>query len=416
MKIRSITYFLNPQWPLDEEALQHAGDFNQAALSAYETAGYEVQTSRLATVPFTRLLPGLDPKDTIKLTQELGALSRSLGFGFFSLGPATPELSSSYKVIPAMLDADPDVFLSGSMTTHSGEVSLPAVRACAEIIHRVAPLSPDGFSNLRFAALANVPSGAPFFPAAYHNGDKPAFALAIEAADLAVEAFASAVTILEGRQRLVEAINTNAQTLTRLAEELGAQFALPFGGIDFSLAPFPEEARSIGTALERLGTPAAGLAGSLAAATILADTLDRAQFKHAGFSGLFLPVLEDVVLAKRAADGTLHVKDLLMYSAVCGTGLDTIPLPGDTSQEAMAAILLDLAALALRLDKPLTARLMPIPGKKAGDVTGFDFAYFANSRVLAVDATTLAGLLAGDEMIPLQPRNAYLNVSAGSGK
>jgi len=416
MKIRSITYFLNPQWPLDEEALQHAGDFNQAALSAYETAGYEVQTSRLATVPFTRLLPGLDPKDTIKLTQELGALSRSLGFGFFSLGPATPELSSSYKVIPAMLDADPDVFLSGSMTTHSGEVSLPAVRACAEIIHRVAPLSPDGFSNLRFAALANVPSGALFFPAAYHNGDKPAFALAIDAADLAVEAFASAVTILEGRQRLVEAINTNAQTLTRLAEELGAQFALPFGGIDFSLAPFPEEARSIGTALERLGTPAAGLAGSLAAATILADTLDRAQFKHAGFSGLFLPVLEDVVLAKRAADGTLHVKDLLMYSAVCGTGLDTIPLPGDTSQEAMAAILLDLAALALRLDKPLTARLMPIPGKKAGDVTGFDFAYFANSRVLAVDATTLAGLLAGDEMIPLQPRNAYLNVSAGSGK
>jgi uncharacterized protein (UPF0210 family) len=408
MKIRSITYFLNPQWPLDEKALQHAGEFNQAALSTYESAGYEVQTSRLATVSFTRLLPGLDPTDAIKLTQELGALSRSLGFGFFSLGPATPESSSSYKVIPAMLDADPDVFLSGSMTTHSGEVSLPAVRACAEIIHRVAPLSPDGFSNLRFAALANVPSGAPFFPAAYHNGDKPAFALAIEAADLAVEAFASAGTILEGRQRLVEAINTNAQTLTRLAEELGAQFALPFGGIDFSLAPFPEEARSIGTALERLGAPAAGLAGSLAAATILADTLDQAQFKHAGFSGLFLPVLEDVVLAKRAAEGTLHVKDLLMYSAVCGTGLDTIPLPGDTSQEAMAAILLDLAALALRLDKPLTARLMPIPGKEAGDVTGFDFAYFANSRVLAVNATTLAGLLAGDETIPLQPRNAYL--------
>jgi len=408
MKIRSITYFLNPQWPLDEDALQQAGDFNQAALSAYETAGYEVQTSRLATVSFTRLLPGVDPDDAVKLTQELGALSRALGFGFFSLGPATHEISSSYQVIPAMLDADPDVFLSGSMTTRNGEISLPAVRACAEIIHRVAPLSPDGFGNLRFAALANVPSGAPFFPAAYHSGDGPAFALAIEAADLAVEAFATAGTIHEGRQRLVEAINTNAQTLTHLSEELGAQFALPFGGIDFSLAPFPEEARSIGTALERLGAPAAGLAGSLAAATILADTLDQAQFKRTGFSGLFLPVLEDVVLAKRAAEGTLHVKDLLMYSAVCGTGLDTIPLPGDTSQEAMTGILLDLATLALRLDKPLTARLMPIPGKKAGDLTGFDFAYFANSRVLAVNAETLDGLLAGDETIPLQPRNIYM--------
>ena len=30
------------------------------------------------------------------------------------------------------------------------------------------------------------------------------------------------------------------------------------------------------------------------------------------------------------------------------------------------ALLLDVAALALRLNKPLTARLMPIPGKKAG--------------------------------------------------
>ena len=140
----------------------------------------------------------------------------------------------------------------------------------------------------------------------------------------------------------------------------------------------------------------------------LVQSLDQAQFKRTGFSGLFLPVLEDVVLAKRAAEGILHVKDLLMYSAVCGTGLDTIPLPGVTSQEALTGILLDLATLALRLDKPLTARLMPIPGKKAGDLTRFDFAYFANSRVLAVNAETLDGLLAGDETIPLQPRNAYM--------
>lgn len=407
MKIRSITYFLNPQWPLNGKALQYAGDFNQTATRAFEAAGYEVQTSRLATVSFARLLPDLDTHAAVKLAQELGSISHALGFGYLSLGPALPESSPSYQVIPAMLDTDPNVFLSGSMTTTRGEVSLPAVRACAEVIHQVAPLSPDGFSNLRFAALANVPSGAPFFPAAYHNGDRPAYALAIEAADLAVEAFARAKTIQEGRQALVEAINTNAQSLARVAEELSAQFALSFDGIDFSLAPFPEESRSLGTALERLGTPAVGLPGSLAAAAILADTLDQAVFKRAGFNGLFLPLLEDAILAKRATEGTLHVKDLLLYSAVCGTGLDTIPLPGDTSREAITAILLDLAALAQRLDKPLTARLMPIPGKNAGDPTGFDFAYFANSRVLAVNNDHLGGLLAGDEMINLQMRKSY---------
>jgi uncharacterized protein (UPF0210 family) len=95
-----------------------------------------------------------------------------------------------------------------------------------------------------------------------------------------------------------------------------------------------------------------------------------------------LPVLEDLTLASRSRERLFSVNDLLLYSAVCGTGLDTVPLPGDVSEEELAGILLDVASLALRLDKPLTARLMPVPGKNAGDQTEFDFAYFANGCVL----------------------------------
>jgi uncharacterized protein (UPF0210 family) len=180
---------------------------------------------------------------------------------------------------------------------------------------------------------------------------------------------------------------------------------LKFGGIDFSLAPFPSEELSLGTALERLGVPGLGAHGSLAAAAILADTMDQADFPRAGFSGLMLPVLEDATLARRAAEGSLGVMDLLLYSAVCGTGLDTIPLPGDTDTEQLSAVLLDLASLSLRLAKPLTARLMPIPGKKAGDPTGFDFAYFANSRVLPLHAVPLGRFLRGDESFGLKKRS-----------
>jgi hypothetical protein len=117
-----------------------------------------------------------------------------------------------------------------------------------------------------------------------------------------------------------------------------------------------------------------------------------------------LPVLEDAVLAQRLGQGLLSVQDLLLYSAVCGTGLDTIPLPGDVSPEQLSAVLLDLAALALRLDKPLTARLMPIPGKRAGEPTEFDFPYFANSRILGLRAGPPGGLLAGDETLALSRR------------
>jgi uncharacterized protein (UPF0210 family) len=116
------------------------------------------------------------------------------------------------------------------------------------------------------------------------------------------------------------------------------------------------------------------------------------------------PVLEDSVLARRAAEGTLTIKDALLYSAVCGTGLDTIPLPGDTTSEQLVPLLLDLSALALRLDKPLTARLMPIPGKKAGDETNFDFAFFAQSKVMALDSEALNSPFNQKEVLQLRKR------------
>ena len=404
MKIRSITYFFDPGWPLQEAVLQQAGSFIPAARAAFQAAGYEVQTVRLACPPFPRLLPGGSATELVRLAQALETAAQKAGFDYVSLGPALPETPQAYAWIPAALAATQNAFFSGALTAADGAISLPAVRACAQVIQQAAAITPDGFANLRFAALANVPPGSPFFPAAYHAGGEPAFAIATESADLAVQAFSQAHSLAEARRALVEAMERHAQALSRAAAGLQAQYALRFGGIDFSLAPFPEQALSLGTAIERLGVSALGLHGSLAAAAILAETMDQARFQRAGFSGLMLPVLEDATLARRAAEGTLGVKDMLLYSAVCGTGLDTVPLPGESSAEQLAALLLDLAALARRLDKPLTARLMPIPGKRAGDLTGFDFAFFANSRVLALDAAPLEGFLAGDESFPLSRR------------
>jgi hypothetical protein len=317
-----------------------------------------------------------------------------------------PDRLESYGLIPEMLKATQSVFFSGAMTETQRGVSLAAVKACAQVMHAAAPLEPNGFANLRFAALASVPPGAPFFPAAYHAGDVPQFAIATEAADLAVKAFSSAKSLDQGVRPLVGEIESNGRRLGGIADRLVTQFGVAFGGVDFSLAQFPEEQLSLGTALERVGAPRVGLYGSLTAAAILTDAIDRAKFPRAGFNGLFMPLLEDFTLAARAAEGTLGVKDLLLYSAVCGTGLDTVPLPGDTSVEALSAVLLDLAALSTRLGKPLTARLMPIPGKKAGDETSFDFDFFVNSRVLALEAEPLTSALAGDGWFNLGQRRA----------
>ena len=407
MKIRSITVFTHPGWPLDEAALARAGRLVGAAREAFESAGYTVQTSRLATPPFPSFLP--EAATAPDYAQKLENAAKPHGFDYVSIGPAMPEAPGSYAVIPEVLAATQNLFVAATIASAGGGLNLAAIRASARVIGRTAQITPDGFTNLRFAALANVPPGSPFFPAAYHqpqarSGDKPAFALATEAADLAVEAVTGAGSLASARARLVDAVESHAQTLTRVGERLRDEFEAEFSGVDFSLAPFPEEAISIGAAMERLGIPAVGKHGSLTAAAFLTEAIDRADFRRVGFSGLFLPVLEDPVLAARASK-SLSVNEILLYSAVCGTGLDTIPLPGDTSEEQIAAVLLDLAALAQRLDKPLTARLMPIPGKAAGDPIHFDFAYFADSRVLSLNAAPLGGIFTGDETIAIKPRN-----------
>ncbi len=404
MKIRSITLFTHPGWPLEKQALVQAGDFMAAARPAFEAAGYQVQTARLATPPFPRLLPDCQPQTVIEFAGALEAACQPPGFDYLAIGPALPELPESFSAIPAIIAATESVFASGVMATPQSGISLPAVHACAEVIRRLAPQNAQGFANLYFAALANVPPGAPFFPAAYHDGGPTAFALAAESADLAVQAFTQAGSLPAARAWLTAALESHAQKLTEIADALAGRFAIRFNGIDYSLAPFPAVEASLGTAMERLGLPAVGLHGSLAAAAFIADTIDKADFRRVGFSGMMLPVLEDATLAARASAGLLTLKDLLLYSAVCGTGLDTIPLPGDVGADQLAAVLLDLSALALRLDKPLTARLMPIPGKQAGDPTDFDFSFFANSRVMALEAQPLAGVLAGDESFSLSPR------------
>ena len=400
MKIRSITYFCNPKYPPDEKVLKDAGVFLAEAKSAYEAGGYEVQTVRLATIPFPKLLGEENIDRLPELALRIDTIAQELNIDYVSLGPALPEMPRSYEVIPDAVFVSKNVFFGGVMANKTSGLDLAAIHACADVIVKLAPIEPNGFANLQFAALANVEAGSPFFPTAYHDKDKLYFGIATEAADLAVQAFANAKSIEEGRDNLTAEIEKHGKQLADIAKSLKVKFY----GIDFSLAPFPDDEHSLGNAVEKMGIPKIGYHGSLAAAAILTEAVDRADFPHTGFSGFMQPVLEDSVLAKRAAEGTLTIKDALLYSAVCGTGLDTVPLPGDTTSEQLVPLLLDLSALALRLNKPLTARLMPIPGKNAGDETNFDFEFFSQSKIMSLDSEKLNPPFDSKEILSLDKR------------
>src|SRR5574337_1018183 len=115
MKIRSITYFCNPKYPLDEKVIQAAGEFLAKAKSAYEAAGYEVQTTRLATIPFSKLLGGKQVNDLPKFAEQMAKTTRQAGIEYTSLGPALPESPRSFGVIPEAIAATQNIFFGGVM-------------------------------------------------------------------------------------------------------------------------------------------------------------------------------------------------------------------------------------------------------------------------------------------------------------
>jgi hypothetical protein len=405
VNIRSITTLIDLTYPLPPETLLRAGELAGDVRGALTEAGFTVQTLRLAAQPLGEALAGRSRQEAAAFAREVEAAAQASGLDYVSLGPARlADPVELVDLVPAILEATSSVFCSIEIARQGAGLSLRRARDAARVVRQASAVTPDGFTNLRLAVLANVRPWSPFFPAAYHGSGPARIALAIESADLALTAFESASTLDEARQRLINLIEENSRRMEDVVVSALASSETRFEGIDFSMAPFPEPARSVGAALEALGLERFGGAGSLAASAFVTDSLDRAQFKRTGFCGLMLPVLEDSTLAARAAEGLLTVSDLLMCSAVCGTGLDTIPLPGDIAEDQLAAILVDVGALALRLDKQLTARLMPLPGKKAGDLTSFEFEYFANSRVLAAPPSTLTRLLAQDDTLDIQPR------------
>lgn len=393
MKIRSITCFYHPGAENAGETLDRLGEFATLARTQFTGAGYQVQSTRLATVPFPEMCPSGCRESGVALVQKLEHKAQERGFDYLSMGPAKPDSPESYRLIPVMLKETKSVFFGANLIDLKGRISLSAIRSSAEIIHRAADIEKDGFANLRFAAMAGVKPFTPFFPAAFSSGKEAAFSIAVECADVFVIAFRDSSSLKEAHDKALEVLEDAALKMGSICPGLQKEFPFEFKGFDFSPAPYPGEMSSIGNALESLGVPELGLNGSAAAAAFLAGLLDEGKWPRVGFNGLMLPVLEDTGLAGRAVEGTLTIRDLLLYSCLCGTGLDTIPLAGETTVEQIAALLLDLTAISVRLSKPLTARLMPIPGKKAGEEIRFDFEYFAAGKVMDLPAKELKKVL-----------------------
>jgi len=378
MKIRTITTGFNVELPLKEEQISHLADFTNKARRLFENRGHTVQTVRIATQPWERYFESRD--QIVGLVKVLEDLTCKYGLDYSNVGTTLNE-----KLIPIiydMMESTSQMFCT-VLVSDNRTINHERARQTSKLIKRLSRISKDGFTNLRFAAIFNTKPGSPFYPAAYHEGPT-SFAIGTENSDLVNKAFARAKTIEEAAIYLREVLTEGFKRIKEIAEEISVTEKVKYDGIDVSIATSVVPDESIAYAFEKLGLGRFGDVGTLAVAKIITDTVKGLDIKKCGYSGLMLPVLEDYGLAERNAEGTYNLSNLLLYSSVCGTGLDTIPLPGDISEKKLFALLLDIASLSIALDKPLSARLMPIPGKRIGEMTQYQFEYFANSKIMKI--------------------------------
>lgn len=380
VRVRAVTAGLALERLADRGAVERTLGVLGRARSRFEAEGYEVQTTRVTMPP---LVAALDAKERRAALVAIGGIDALVTSGgtVCSIGPVLtadrpdddlPEWSAD------LVKATKNTSFSVVVASMTGGVHAHAAGVAAAVMHAVAGAVSEGKGSFRFAAAAKIPAGTPFFPVGWHEGPS-SLAIGLESAELVREVFSEASDVEDARRRLHARMTAELREVERVASAIAQAERLAYGGIDPS--PAPGGARSIGAALEALSHVPFGDAGTLRACAVVTEVLKGLQVKQCGYAGLMLPVLEDTVLAQRAIEGRYGLRDLLLFSSVCGTGLDVVPVPGDTPVETLTNIVLDVAAQSVKLGKPLSVRLYLMPGKRPGDHVHVDDPLLTDSVV-----------------------------------
>lgn len=353
------------------------------ARSRFESEGYEVQTLRITTPAIVAATPAQDRRALADALVEMDAHAAEHGVRI-GIGPlladdrldeALPDWAAGLVSRARLMNC------SIAVATPDGGVMPKAAQTAARTMQAIARVGSGGLGNFRFAAAANVPPGTPFFPVGYHAGTAN-LAIGLEGAGVIGAAAAGAADSAAAVRAVRAALGEVCRDVERIAAGIAAEEQVRYLGIDPSPAPGMD--RSIGAALETLIGAPFGASGTLEACAALTGVLKTLEVRTCGYAGLMLPVPEDPRLAQRESEGRFGLNDLLLYSSVCGTGLDCIPLAGDTPVESLARIIRDTAALAAKWHKALSVRAMLVPGKHAGELVSFDDPLLTACRVLPV--------------------------------
>jgi uncharacterized protein (UPF0210 family) len=375
--VRTITSFIKLDRSKLEVQVKETLLVLRGIRDTLKNEGYPVQTIRISTQPFPDYIHGLSNKDALLLFRRLDELAGKEGF-LASIGCVSQVEYVEHLVLVLQQLSNLNVSL---IVADEHGVRWNSVKQAAVLIKRLQE-TPGGSANFNFAASALIPPNSPFYPVSYQQGPDKQFAVGLQSANVVANVFDNAKNPITAQDGLIKELGKHASHIDTICKRLEVERGWTYVGLDLSPAPLGKV--SIAAAIESLTGVSFGSPGTLSGAAVVTNALEVINVRKTGYCGLMIPVMEDETLADRWSEGTLSIHALLSYSSVCACGLDMIPLPGNVTAEQVEKIVGDVASLSVKHRKPLAIRLLPIPGKKAGDLCNFNHPAISNVRIQPV--------------------------------
>jgi uncharacterized protein (UPF0210 family) len=387
-------------------------DLVPVAAQLEDEFGIPIINKRISVTPIAMIAESCETKDYTPVAKAMDRAALDLGIDFIGGFSALVQKGFTsgdvnlINSIPNALATTNRVCSSINVATSKAGINMDAVHAMGKIIKETAKLTAekDGLGCAKLVVFANAPEDNPFMAGAFHGpGESETTVNVGISGPGVVNTVVRSLPENADFGEVSEAIKRIAFKITRVGELIGREAArrlgVPFGIIDLSLAPTPAIGDSIANILEAMGLERCGASGTTAALALLNDAVKKggamATSYVGGLSGAFIPVSEDAGMIRAASEGALTLEKLEAMTCVCSVGLDMIAIPGETSAETISAIIADEMALGVINKKTTAVRIIPAPGKKAGDFVEF------------------GGLLGRAPVIPVNTFNSSIFVKRG---
>jgi uncharacterized protein len=391
MTVRSITYTIDlDRLENDGYAIYVKNNINKIK-KALNSSGINIRTIRFNIIEINEF----EEIDIFNKLTLLSIISKELDMRWFNLSFNLLDKSNEYvdkttEISLKILNLYQNSFIN--FIVARGYINNYAVLQSSRLIKSISKLSKNGIDNFRFGISLNVKPNTPFFPFSYSDSN--------DSFSLAIETTKKINSIIENKfdgdyvklkEEIIDGIATNLLLFDNLSKQLSNVLKIKYNGQDISLSPYPDENISVIETLNLLGIDSFGSNGTQFLTSyltsILKDAINTIKIKAVGFNGVMYSMLEDKLMCKAHNNKNFTIDSIILYSTVCGCGLDMLPLPGDVLEEEIASMVLDVATTSIKLNKPLGVRVLPIPNKKEGEYTSLKLDFLTNTKISEIKNT-----------------------------